>query len=150
MRNFYLNRIINLNTVEAYFLREGYLISPEYCMILIDYKRPSTIEDFPHLKNINGIPEDEFGDDNFIKAVVVSSKEVTQETYDQLCTVAGGFLEDKEECRWSFVIEIDADFKQKNNLNDIFSLLQKILKKHQYPLNIENIPEEKFNFLSQE
>lgn len=150
MRNFYLNRIINLNTVEAYFLRDGYLISPEYCMILIDYKRPSTIEDFPHLKNIDGIPEDEFGDDNFIKAIVVSSEEVNQETYDELCTVAGGFLEDKEECRWNFVVEVDSNFKQKNNLNDIFPLLQKILKKHDCPLNIENIPEGKFNFLSQE
>lgn len=150
MRLFYLNRIINLNTVEAYFLRDGYLIPPEFCLILIDYKRPSTIDDFPHLKNIEEISEDDFGDDNFIKAIVISSEEVTQELYDDLCTVAGGFLEDKEECRWNLVIETDSDFNHKNNLNDIFPLLQKILKKHDCSVNIESIPEQKFNFLSQD
>ncbi len=126
MKNYYLNRIINLRSVEAYFLRTGYLTPPIYCMILIDYQRPSTIDDFPYLKNIDGISEDEFGDDNYIKALLISSEEVTQETYDELCIVAGGFL------------------------NDIFPLLQNILEKYNCSINVDHIPIEKFNFLSQE
>lgn len=150
MKNFHLNRILNLKTVEAYFLRDGYLISPKYCLVLIDYKRPSTINDFPHLKGIEGISADEFGNDNFIKAVIISAEEIDQETYDELYTAAAGFLEDKQDCRWNFVIEVVPDFSNKNNLNDIFPLLQSILKTHNLSLNIEDIPEEKFNFLSQE
>ncbi|WP_294742481.1 hypothetical protein [uncultured Exiguobacterium sp.] len=150
MKNFHLNRIINLRTIEAYFLRDGYLIRPIYCLILIDYQRSSTIDDFHYLKNIDGISEDDFGNDNFIKAIIISSEEVTQETYDELCTVAGGFLEDKEECRWNLDIEVIDDFKHKNNLDDIFPLLQNVLEKYNCPINIHHIPIEKFNFLSQE
>lgn len=150
MKNFHLNRIINLRTLEAYFLRDGYLATPDYCMVLIDYQRPSTIEDFPHLKNIDGLSEDDFGNDNFIKVIVVSPEELSQDAYDELFTVAGGFLEDKEECRWNLVIEVEPNFRKKNNLDDIFPLLQIILKKHDCLTNIENVPQEKFNFLSQE
>ena len=150
MRNFHLNRIINLRSIEAYFLRDSYLIPPIYCLILIDYQRPSTIDDFPYLKNIDGISEDEFGNDNFIKAIIISSEEVTQETYDELCIVASGFLEDKEECRWNFDIEVNSDFKNKNNLNDIFPLLQNVLEKYKCSINVNHIPIEKFNFLSQQ
>ncbi len=118
-------------------------------MILIDYQRPSTIDDFPYLKNIDGISEDDFGYDNFIKAIIISPEKVTQETYDELCTVAGGFLEDKEECRWNLDIEVIGNFKHKNNLDEIFPLLQNVLEKYKYPINIHHIPREKFNFLSQ-
>ncbi|WP_035398166.1 hypothetical protein [Exiguobacterium sp. OS-77] len=150
MKNYHLNRILNLRTVEAFFLRDGYLTPPMYCLILIDYQRPSTIDDFPYLKNIDGISEDDFGYDNFIKAIIISSEEVIQETYDELCTVAGGFLEDKEECRWNLDIEVIGNFKHKNNLDDIFPLLQNVLEKYKCPINIHHIPIEKFNFLSQE
>ncbi|MCM3179760.1 hypothetical protein [Cytobacillus horneckiae] len=150
MKNFHMNRILNLNTVEAYFLRDGFLSPPKYCMILIDYKRPSTIDDFPHLKDIEGIPQDDFGNDNFIKAIIISAEEVDEETYEELYIVPSGFLEDKEECRWNFIIETEPDFSIKNNLNDIFPLLQRILRKHNCFLDIEKISEEKFNHLSQE
>lgn len=150
MKNFHMNRILNLNTVEAYFLADGYLIPPKYCMILIDYKRPSTMEDFPHLKGIEGITEDDIGRDNFIKAIIISAEELDQETHDELYIVPSGFLESKFDCDWTFVVEVESNFSQQNNLNDIFPIIQRILKKHDYSLDIESIEEEKFNFLSQE
>ncbi|KXY66340.1 hypothetical protein [Bacillus cereus] len=152
MKNFHIKRILNLNTVEAYFLTDGYLIPPKYCMILVDYKRPSTLEDFPHLNGSDNA-DDFTSRNNFIKAIIISADEVdlsNEKAYDELLLVPSGFLEDKFDCDWDLVVEVEPEFATQNNLNEIFPIIKRVLQKHNYSLDIENIEEDKFNYLSQD
>ncbi|MFS0556701.1 hypothetical protein [Brevibacillus sp. 179-C9.3 HS] len=144
MKNFYLERIFNLETVEAYFLRDKYLAKPRYCMILIDYRRASTLDDFPELKGIE--KEDDFGRANFIKAVILSREEL-DETSEEVLEVPSGFLENKPDCHWRAEFEIVPNFPEERG--KLLNLIHALLQKHDYFIDVTNIPEYKLNYLSQ-
>ncbi len=88
-RAFRIIREYNSNDVEIYKLEKyddcetiEQLIC--YFMILDTHRKPR-LEDFPHLKGI--ISEDDIEADNFIKAFIVSSKNLNEELSEQICGI---------------------------------------------------------------
>jgi hypothetical protein len=68
-----MKRRIRMSDIEAWEIE---LSVPCY-LLLLDMRRPSTLEDYPYLKGIED--PDEFGRDNYIKVFVIASAKLPDE-----------------------------------------------------------------------
>ncbi|CUH92960.1 hypothetical protein [Herbinix luporum] len=93
-----LRRLISTKNIELYELKNSnYLYGPvKYYMLLIDYRRESRFEDFPHLRGMD--KNDFLPRENYIQAIIIyndyisdSDKELTYEsvppTYQEPCII---------------------------------------------------------------
>ncbi|APM37980.1 hypothetical protein [Clostridium kluyveri] len=140
-------RKIKLKYLELFLLREGYYGKIISYMLFIDFNRPSTLSDFPYLKQFED--KNDFGRSNFIKVIFFANSILNDGMKQEVLSIAGGFLEDKEDCDWN------ADFEViPNNNYDIDETLNYVdtFVKDKYDLRIclKNIPYSKFNNLSQD
>ncbi|MBU3090984.1 hypothetical protein KPL35_02690 [Clostridium sp. CF011] len=54
------------------------------------------MDDFPELKRIE--EEEEFERSNFIKVIFLHNSQIEKDLENELVSIAGGFLENKDEC----------------------------------------------------
>ncbi len=71
-----MKREIKLRDFEVILLREGYFGKIICYMLIMDYRRKATLEDFPYLKEVED--QEEFGRKNYIKVVFISGKNLTK------------------------------------------------------------------------
>ena len=151
MEKIRLIRELKLHDFELYKLREGFYGKVICYMLFIDYKRPSTLKDFPILKNIED--EKTFGRSNYIKVLFISDRELNEEVKDEVISIAGGFFENKDDCDWNcfFQTTNHANFiKLLESKSDLLSFFEEILKELGFCTNLSKIPTEKFYYLSQD
>ncbi|WP_304415397.1 hypothetical protein [Brevibacillus aydinogluensis] len=118
-------------------------------MLIVDYRRPSTLEDFPFLKGIED--ENTFGRANFIKVIFISEQELDGQLKEELKIIASGFLENKPDCHWLMEYEIASIDPRHVGLGEnIVSSIKPILSKHNFSLDYNDIPLQHFNYLSQD
>jgi hypothetical protein len=73
---------VKAKNLEFYLITDGYA-GPKVChMLIVDYRRPSTLEDFPFLKGIED--ENTFGRANFIKVIFISEQELDGQLKEEL------------------------------------------------------------------
>ena len=140
-------REIKLKDLELFILREGYHGKIISYMLLIDFNRRSTLDDYPFLKGIED--ESDFGKSNFIKAIFFSDSKLTVKIQHEIVGIAEGFLENKQDCDWNANFEV---FPNENyNRDEVIEYIDTYIK-HKYDLKIslKNIPYSKFNHLSQD
>lgn len=147
MSNLRIERILKMKNLEAFFLKKRYIGEVLCCMILLDYRRPSTLDDFPYLKNVED-PQ-EFGRSNFIKALILSEAELDTNMKEEIMIIASGFLENKPDCHWMMEFE-QHDIHPLQVEYDILPMIKPILQRHRFSMDIEKIEIERFNFLSQD
>lgn len=147
MKPIRLFRDLKLRNVELFRLTDGHFGRVICHMLIIDFNRPSTIEDFPYLKELAN--PSEFCKNNFIKALIVSSNTIDKERKNEIIEIASGFLDNKYDCDWNLDFKI-LDEKDLEGENVRKSL--EVLVKEQYgqDINISNITNDKFNHLSQD
>lgn len=140
-------REIKLKDLELFILREGYHGKIVSYMLLIDFNRASTLDDYPYLKGIED--ENGFGRSNFIKVIFFSNNLLTVKVQHEIAGIAEGFLGNKHDCDWN------ADFEVVSNENydrdKIIEYIDTYMKnKYDLNINLKNIPYSKFKHLSQD
>ncbi|MED1726322.1 hypothetical protein [Brevibacillus parabrevis] len=144
-----LTRELKLRDVEFFLIRRGYNGEKVCHMLLLDFRRASVLQDFPFLIGIED--EKEFGRSNLIKVIIISEAELDTEIKEELHIIASGFLENKVDCHWLIEYEIaNIDPRDVGMGENILPAISSIMKKHKFFLNLNDIPREKYNFLSQD
>lgn len=144
-----LTRELKLRDVEFFLIRKGYNGEKVCHMLFLDYRRPSVLQDFPFLIGIED--EKEFGRSNFIKVIIISEAELDTEVKKELEIIASGFLENKMDCHWIMEYEIaNIDPRDVGLGENILPAIVPIMTKHKFHLNINDIPQGEYNFLSQD
>lgn len=144
-----ITRELKLKDVEFFMITKGYAGEKVCHMLFLDYRRPSTLRDFPFLIGIED--EQDFGRSNFIKVLVVSEAELENEVKEELNIIASGFLENKMDCHWLMEYEIaNIDPRMVGMGENILPAIIPLLTKHDFPFGIEDIPQGRFNYLSQD
>ena len=149
----FLERVLKLQDFEIFkvYNDDQYFSNTIAFMLLLDLKRKSTLNDFPYLEGIEEI--ETFGRDNFIKVIFLHDKGIDETLKVKLVTIAGGFLENKTNCDWNAdftgiskecIEEMELDKKY------MFTECEKYLKKYTYNKDLNNINDEKYNYLSQD
>lgn len=147
MQSIKIIRMVRLKNLELFMLRDGYYGKIISYMLFIDLNRPGTLEDFPYLKGIED--EKEFSRSNFIKTIFFSKESLFDEMKEELVSIAGGFLENKDDCHWNADFEILSD--DNYNTVEIVKLIETFLtKKYNLFIKLSEIPTYKFNSLSQD
>jgi hypothetical protein len=151
MKSIRLIRQLRLKDLEAFELREGFYGKIISYMLIVDFRRASTLEDFPELKLIED--KEYFERSNFIKVLFLHDSHLENDFKDELVSIAGGFLENKDNCHWncSFEkIESKKLLKMTESREYMIECFNKILINYCYRDELNNIKEEKFNYLSQD
>ncbi|SES70144.1 hypothetical protein [[Clostridium] polysaccharolyticum] len=142
-----LRRLLLTKEIEVYEIKKALYGNVKFYLMLVDLKRPSQAEDFTYLD-----PEDFTSRDNFIKAVIVYDKEITELEKEQAYEIASGFLENKDDCDWNMEY-IKADFKElkKIGVNELELIRQvnNILIAAKVEKQIEKIDIKSFKYLLQ-
>ena len=151
MEQLRISRDLKLKDIEIFRIIEGHFGLPISYMLLIDFKRPSTLEDFEYLADVED--KASFGRANYIKVVYISNKEFQQNIIEELLSIAAGFLDNKDDCHWNASFKVIDD----NLFEDIsysgeseFNFIQTILEELKLDINLLNISEDKFDLLSQD
>ncbi|GAA0725809.1 hypothetical protein GCM10008905_21760 [Clostridium malenominatum] len=147
MKPIRLFRDLRLKNVELFKLREGVLGSLICYMLIVDFNRESTIEDFPYLKGLGN--ESEFIKSNFIKVLVVSGSPMDKERKNEIIEIASGFFDNSGDYDWNLDFKIlnEEDLKEENVRKSLEVLLK---EEYGQDINISNISMDKFNHLSQD
>lgn len=144
----YLTRYFKTRNLEIFRLSKEMFGDKVGILTIVDFRRKSTIEDFPYLKGIEN--EDTFGEENFIKAILLMDYELDKDTKEDVIGVAEGFLGEKENCSWNIdFIKVDFSIDH-SSLEDIIKNIENILKE-KYNNYIEiKLDKENLKFLSQD
>ncbi len=151
MKPIRLIREVRLKDFEAFKVKKDFYGDTICYMLIADFKRPSSLNDFPSLKNIED--ENEFGRGNFIKVIFLYSSDIETAIQNELVSLAGTFLENKDDCHWNAEFEkIDDNTISTMNENktEMLKCFDLVLQKYNLTLNLSNIDEDKFKYLSQD
>jgi len=145
MKQIRLIRELRIKNLEAFKLREDFYGDIICFMLLADFNRPSHLDDFPKLKGIED--ENDFGRSNYIKVVIIHSKAFDTSLQEEIVSIAGGFLENKDDCHWNTEFE-KVDEQEFINISEdrteMLKYFELVLKKYSYNIEL-NIEEDKFN-----
>ena len=147
---FRYRRELKLRDIEVFRVTRSYMGSAFAFLILLDYRRPATPNDFPYLKRI---ADENDCRDNFCRMVVVHKwpeGQVPEEMYD---TLAMGFLEQMHDCNWAGVFERISEEELESIDGDrtaLMSYLERTLKRYGVEANLASISEKRFSHLSQD
>jgi hypothetical protein len=150
-RKIMLRRLLLTKNIEVYELKETLYGKVQFYMIFLDLRRASTYEDFSYIPNFK--KEDFESRDNFIQALIIYDKKITDDEKDSTYEIASGFLEDKENCDWCLkYMEYDFDKLEAIGVNQktLISEINEILRVTGYEKQIENINLDNFKYLSQQ
>ncbi|CAM2743659.1 hypothetical protein HAHI6034_03140 [Hathewaya histolytica] len=151
MKPIRLIRQLRLNNLELFQLREDFYGRTISYMLIMDFRRASTLDDFPELEEIED--EEGFGRRNFIKVLFLHDAHIEVNFKDELVSIAGGFLENKDDCHWncSFEeMESKKFLKMTESRGYMIECISSILLNCGYNNKLNNIKDEKFNYLSQD
>lgn len=151
MEQLRISRDLKLKDIEVFRIIEGHFGLPISYMLFIDFKRPSILEDFEYLADVED--KESFGRANYIKVIYISNKELQQNIIEELLYIAEGFLDNKDDCHWnaSFKVIEDNLFEDISySLKPELKYIQTILKEYNIDIDLLNISENKFNLLSQD
>ncbi len=151
MKTLRLRSELKTRDVEIYLIKDDFYGEQVCYMAIFDFRRPSTLEDFPYLKDIED--GEDFSRENYIKVVFVSDKELEVEMKNELIGIAGGFLENKENCHWNGDFEVVKETtisELSTSKKDTLVYFENLILRHGLKVNLADIPMEKFNNLSQD
>lgn len=149
----YFVRLLKLKDVEIFKLKKEWdsnVISG--FMLFLDFRRPSNLNDFPYLKEIE--KEDDFGRSNYIKVTFFISKSIDRKDhYEELDILASSFLECMDDCHWNMdKIIVDDNFLESltEDREKMLVFFENYIKEQHIDLNLKHITDKNFNYLSQD
>lgn len=153
MKQIRLIRDLRLNNLEVYKLRYGFYGKIICYMLIVDFKRIGTLDDdFPELKGIE-YDEENFKRSNYIKVIFLHDSQIEKELKNELVSIVGGFLENKDDCHWNCSfdkIENEQINKIAESRSYMIECFNNILDSYNLKNKINIMNDEKFNYLSQD
>ncbi len=147
-----LERYLRLNNAEGFRVRRGFFGETLCYMLLADFRRPSTLADFPCLIGIED--ENEFGRSNYIRVIILHDAPLEKDLQSEIISIAGCFfLENKDDCHWNATFEkIDSETfaAMAQSLSAMMECFERVLQHHGLDVRLTDISEDKFNYLSQD
>ncbi len=144
-------RELRLKDLEIFKLKTEVTGNFKGFILILDCNRPSTLDDFPYLKGIED--EKEFGRSNYIKILCISEKEFDDDLKKEVEVISEQFIGKLDDCHWNIFFETESS----NVLEDIqvsresmLDFFEKIALKNNVTINLKQIPNNKFNYLSQD
>ena len=154
MKPIRLIRDLRLNNLEAYKLRYGFYGKIICYMLIVDFKRIGTLDDFPELKGKKyDYDEEDFKRSNYIKVIFLHDSQIEKDLENELVSIAGGFLENKDNCHWNcsfYKIENEQLDKIAETRSYMIECFNNILDSYNFKNKINKIDDEKFSYLSQD
>lgn len=142
-----LTRLLLTKNVEVYKLSETLYGDIHFYMIFMDFRRPSIYEDFSYIRNFKKEDFDSRG--NYIQALIIYNKKMTEEEEDLTFEIASGFLEDKDDCHWSLKY-LKGDFEKLEFFGEnLISNINEFLMSNGYKNSI-NIDPRTYKYILQE
>ncbi|KZM53778.1 MAG: hypothetical protein C6W54_10870 [Bacillaceae bacterium] len=145
---FKLVRMLKLRDLELF--RIDNQDNETICMLLIlDYRRPSVLDDFPNLKEIED--ENSFeGAENYIHTVIISEEKLEENIVGRIIEVIEGLVEHKPNCdnNNSFYISKFPDHFEAGA--HLIEYIKPILNKMNFGIDLTYITDKHFNYLTQE
>jgi hypothetical protein len=151
MKSISLIRELRLKNLEAFRIRKDFYGETICYMIIADFARPSKLDDFPMLRGIED--EKDFGRSNFIQAIILHDHPIDDLYQDEIVSVAGGLLENKDDCHWNTIfVKVEsqefADMAESRRV--MLGCFERILQDHGLNVQLTDIGEDRFNYLSQD
>lgn len=144
----YLTRELNTQNLEVFRVSKERFGETIAYFSIADFRRPSVLNDFPYLIGIE--EESEFGSSNFIKCVILSNNEISQEEEEEYVGILEGIIGCKEDCDWNASVELTSLDLDESSFNLVFDEIKNILlNKFNHKIDIDNIDTLDFNFLMQ-
>jgi hypothetical protein len=144
----------NLKDIEIYQVSEGERRYGEVkgYLAVVDFNRPTTLDDFPWLKSVE-TPETFESAENLIKALYLTKVKPDPDTADEIAEIAESCMINAFERSWDLSLEFIID----NTLQlDVFEpdvildrFVQVLEKDYSYPVKIPAIATSRMNHLSQ-
>lgn len=153
MEQLRFKRILKLRDLEIIKVREGFYGKAICYMLIVDYRRPCNINDFPELNLETDYDELNFVRSNFIKVIVVSNKKLSKKISQEVVYIGESLGEIQGDSGFSCSFEVidKKEFKDLNYSNEsILSNFQNLLVKHNFKTSLSDIDPKKFDYLSQE
>lgn len=118
-------------------------------MGLVDFNRPSNLDDFPYIKELED-PND-FGRKNFIKALFISNEPIKDDIRNYLNEFADSLIGNKDDCDWNIeFITLVTDLGNLKPMNVLTIYSEVLCKSYDLDLKIPTITSKNFNHLSQD
>jgi hypothetical protein len=139
-----------MKDIELYEIKESLYSDVRYYMLLLDYNRPSRVEDFKHIPQFD--KEDFNSRSNFMASIILYDDELSEEEKNEAYEIASGFLENKDDCDWAMdYIKIDFTtlYPIYDFTSDVIVTMNRLLDMVCFGKKIETINEKTFNNLSQ-
>lgn len=115
---------------------------------IVDFRRPSSLKDYPYLIGIED--ENEFGSENFIKALVISNDKIDSYNKECILNIIEGMIGSKESCDWNLNFELTSLELSSSSLDEIYNEIKNILiSKFNHKLDIDSIGSLNLNYLLQ-
>lgn len=148
MDKLYIYRILNMKNLEIFQVKDSRFGDFIGYLGFVDYNKPATLDDFPYLKGIED--ENEFGSENFIKALFISNVSANGTLQEDLQEITDCFIGNKEDCYWN--IDFLEQVTPLENLEptSVAQLVCTIIKeRYHVDLDIPSISPQSFNHLTQ-
>lgn len=95
-----LRRLLLSSEIEVYEIKQSLYGDIEYYMIFVDMKRPSCLKDYPYI-----LEEDFQSRSNYIKAIILYDKTISEDDKELTYEIVSGFLENKDDCDWNILYQ---------------------------------------------
>ena len=143
----YIYRELNAKNIEIFRLSNDIYEETIAYLAIIDFKRPSTLKDFPYLIGI----EEEFGSENFIKSLIITNDKIDPSKEEEILSIIEGLIGTKESCDWNANFELTSLDLNIVNFEEVYNEIKNILLNNfNYELDIDSIKNLNFNYLLQE
>lgn len=142
-----LRRLLLSNEIEVYQIKQSLYGDIEYYMIFVDMKRPSCLEDYPFISE-----EDFQSRSNFIKAIILYDKTISEDDKELTYEIVSGFLEDKDDCDWSLLYQQENFEKLRvigTNSNELIMKINEVLLSCKIKKSIQLNNKDSFKYLCQ-
>jgi hypothetical protein len=151
MKPLRLIRELRLKNIEAFRVRRDFYGETVCYVLLVDFARPSTLNDFPALRGVED--EKEFGRSNFIQAIVLYDNPIDDASREEAVSVVGGFLENKDDCDWNAVfekVEHQEFARMAESRVAALGCFERVLQRRGLNVGLTDIEARRFNNLSQD
>ncbi|MGD8192591.1 hypothetical protein ACQCN2_21690 [Brevibacillus ginsengisoli] len=145
-----MKRLLRTKNLEFFNVQKSYIGDKICSILLVDIRRPSSINDFPHLLDQYEPGEDDhiFNRKNVIKVIVFSPSELDSEVWENIGLMIDCLIDVKESCAADVKFE-KVDMSLASAFPDI-TLLAPYIEKYGEGIELPKIPKENFNYLSQD
>jgi len=146
-----VRRLLRMRDYEVYRIIERPGYEAFAYLLILDMRRPSTLDDFPWIPPLEEGSNLGIGRGNLIRCIMIHHDELDEPTAQDIKYAAICLSEQPEDCDWTYYVEkVESKEEFARIEYDLLHAFDGILEKHQFSVDVSGITEESFKYLSQD